>query len=111
MAHEINRLTAAKKARDTGVAQITGPITLVQDAGKTPGFLFYAPFYQGGIYEEVAQRRKHFSGLVYAPFVVRKLMEGVLAKHKRHVGVRISDGQNVLYDELAASEENFDPEP
>jgi CHASE1-domain containing sensor protein len=27
MAHEVNRYTAAKKARDTGLAQITGPIT------------------------------------------------------------------------------------
>ena len=44
MAHETNRYTAAKKARDTGTAQITGPITLVQDTQKTPGFLFYAPY-------------------------------------------------------------------
>ena len=32
MAHEINRLTAMRKARDTGGAQITAPIVLVQDA-------------------------------------------------------------------------------
>lgn len=46
MAHENNRYTAAKKARDSGAAQITGPITLVQDAKKTPGFLFFAPLYK-----------------------------------------------------------------
>jgi CHASE1-domain containing sensor protein len=42
MAHETNRFTAAKKARDTGEAQITGPITLVQDAEKR--LRSYIPF-------------------------------------------------------------------
>lgn len=47
IAHEPNRFSAALKARDTGTAQITGPIVLVQDTTRTPGFLFYAPFYAG----------------------------------------------------------------
>ena len=111
MAHETNRYTAAKRARDTGDARITGPIVLVQDALKTPGFLFYAPYYEDGTYSSVEERRRHFLGMVYAPFVVTKLMEGVLAKQKRHVGLRIADEQNVLYDELVASEEDFDPDP
>ena len=38
MAHETNRYTAAIKARDSGKAQITGPITLVQDSGKNTWF-------------------------------------------------------------------------
>lgn len=44
MAFETNRYTAVKKARDTGLAQLTGPITLVQDDKNTPGFLFLLPF-------------------------------------------------------------------
>jgi CHASE1-domain containing sensor protein len=44
VAHELYRRTAALKSRDTGAAQITGPIVLVQDADSTAGFLFYAPF-------------------------------------------------------------------
>ena len=44
MAHETNRYTAARKARDTGTSQITGPIVLVQDSARTPGFLFFVPF-------------------------------------------------------------------
>ena len=51
MAHEANRYAAAKQARDSGVARITGPIVLVQDEQHTPGFLFYAPFYRGGVYD------------------------------------------------------------
>ncbi len=111
MAHETNRYTAAKKSRDTGTAQITGPITLVQDAGKTPGFLFYAPFYKGGRQKTQEGRRKNFEGLVYAPFVVNKLMEGVLARTHRHVGIKLSDGEDVLYDDHVASQPDYDPNP
>ncbi len=111
MAHEINRYTAAKKARDSGTAQITGPIILVQDSEKTPGFLFYVPFYRGGLYKNKEQRNENISGLVYAPFVVTKLMEGVLEKDKRHVGISVLDNNEVLYNEHTPKEEDFDPNP
>ena len=111
MAHETNRFTAGRKARDTGLAQITGPITLVQDAAKTPGFLFYAPFYRGGRYESREARQDHFVGMVYAPFIVNKLMEGVLAQHKRHVGLRMIDHGEVLYDEHHSDSPDFDANP
>lgn len=42
MAHETNRLTAAK-ARDSGLAQITAPIVLVQDSQKHPVFYSMLP--------------------------------------------------------------------
>ncbi len=111
MAHETNRFTAAKKARDTGQAQITGPIVLVQDSGKTAGFLFYAPFYKGGVYDSLVQRQKHFTGLVYAPFVVNKLMAGTLEKEKRQLGIKITDGDQIIYDENVAQEEDYDDNP
>lgn len=101
LAHEKNRFEAAEKARSSGTAQITGPIVLVQDSEKTPGFLFYAPF------SKSSNKR---SGFVYAPFVVHKLMDGTLRTETRHVSVRISDGEQVLYDELRESEPKFDPE-
>ncbi len=111
MAHEANRFTAGKKARDTGLAQITGPITLVQDTAKTPGFLFYAPFYSGGRYESIETRRDHFVGMVYAPFIVNKLMQGVLAQDNRHVGLRMADHGDVLYDEHNPDNPDFDSHP
>lgn len=111
LAHETNRYTAIRKARDFGTSQITGPITLVQDSGQTPGFLFYAPFYRGGKYDNKNDRQAKFSGLVYAPFVVQRLMAGTLEKEKRRVGIRLTDESDVMYDEHVQSEVDFDPEP
>lgn len=111
IAHETNRYNAAKKARDTGTAQITGPIVLVQDEGHTPGFLFYAPYYAAGSYDTVEERQNSFAGMVYAPFIVKKLLAGTLEKDKRHVGLQLSDGSDVIYDENGPTEEDFDPNP
>lgn len=111
MAHETNRYEAAKKARDTGIAQITGPITLVQDSQKTPGFLFYAPFYSQGIPETVEQKRETFEGMVYAPFIFHKLMEGTLNAETRHVGVSVSDDDVMLFDENKPDVKDYDPNP
>ncbi len=111
MAHEINRYTAAKKARDTADAQITGPIILVQDSEKTPGFLFYVPFYQSGNDTNTHKRKEKFVGLVYAPFIMKKLMEGTLEEEKRHIGVKISDGTHILYDEHDVNYADFDSRP
>ena len=111
IAHEINRYTAAKKARETGKAHITGPITLVQDAQKTPGFLFYAPFYDAISYKTKDERSKNFIGLVYAPFIFKNLMRGTLESDKRLVGIKISDDDTVLFDENHEGVENFDPNP
>jgi len=108
MAHENNRYTAALKARDTGLAQITGPIVLVQDEGKTAGFLFYAPFYQGGHQETLETRQERIGGLVYAPFVVKKLMQGTLNQDNRHIGIRISDKDEIIYDENQTEDPYFD---
>ncbi len=111
MAHETNRYLAAVRARDSGKAQITGPITLVQDEQKKPGFLFYAPYYQGGVYDSLEQRRATFSGMVYAPFVFQKLMEGTLHQKNRQVGIKILDEGTVLYDEHHPDMVDYDPSP
>jgi signal transduction histidine kinase len=97
MAHETNRFTAAKKARDTRTPQITGPITLVQDSQKTPGFLFYVPWYDKQFFET---GENEFKGLVYAPFIMSMLMEGTLTKDNRQVLLSISDQGEYLYNEL-----------
>ena len=111
IAHETNRYTAARKARDSGLAQVTGPIILVQDAEKTPGFLFYAPFYKGINHHTIDERRENFVGMVYAPFVFKKLMEGTLEKEKRRIGIRILDTSDTLYDEHVPAEPDYDPNP
>lgn len=111
MAHEENRYTAALKARDSGKSQITAPITLVQDKEKTPGFLFYAPYYQEAEPETLEDRRDHFVGMVYAPFIFKQLMDGTLDRAKRSVGISIMDGDQVLYNEHTFLFPDFDAEP
>lgn len=113
MAHERNRYTAAMKARETGNANITGPITLVQDTQKTPGFLFYAPWYADDevMPETYGDNDRRFLGLVYAPFIMYKLMGGTLANTNRQVNFSIRDGEQVLYNELNPYSEDYDPNP
>ncbi len=111
IAHETNRRTAALASRDTGTAQITGPIVLVQDADSTPGFLFYAPFYANGGQVPPAQRAAEFRGAVYAPFVVHKLMQGLLAKDQRYISVSIRDADELIYDEYTQPNAIIDPDP
>lgn len=100
MAFEKNRYSGIKKARDTGDAQLTGPISLVQDAKKTPGFLFYTPFYKDGIKPDtIDERRKSIIGVTYAPFIMYKLMQGTLATANRHVVITITDADELLYED------------
>ena len=108
MVHETNRHTSLNQARDTDTAQITGPIILVQDKGRTPGFLFFAPFYDSEDHETLQSRRASFAGAVYAPFVVKKLMSGVLDKDRRLTMIRITDGDEIIYDEIHAEDADYD---
>lgn len=113
MAFEQNRYLAILKARDTGQAQITGPIILVQDSKKTPGFLFYAPFYDNGTKpDNKLLRRQSIVGVTYAPFIMKNLMQGTLHETNRNVSIQIRDGNNVLFDdktELNSSGVDIDP--
>jgi len=100
IAFENNRYSSIKKARDSGKALLTAPITLVQDDKQTPGFLFYTPFYKNGLKPDtVEQRRKLIEGVTYAPFIMEKLMRGTLAEANRHVSIQIWDGIDLLYDD------------
>ncbi|MEH6443471.1 MAG: CHASE domain-containing protein [Oceanospirillaceae bacterium] len=111
IAFEQNRLSAAKKARDTNTTQITAPITLVQDAKKTPGFLQYVPFYNNQNIDTLEQRQQSFVGHVYAPFIMSKLMEGALSQSNRQLIFSISDGKDMLYNEIEYTNQNYDKKP
>ncbi|MBK1887123.1 CHASE domain-containing protein [Marinobacter sp. DY40_1A1] len=112
MAHESNRFTAAQKAMRTGQTQITGPIALVQDDEKKPGFLFFHPFYRTLEAQHNDNREADFLGLVYAPFLVSRLMEGTLANTNRLLHFQISDGEHQLYSEFnETGENNYDTSP
>ncbi|MGJ8564509.1 MAG: CHASE domain-containing protein [Alphaproteobacteria bacterium] len=111
IAHEANRYNAARKSRDTGQPQITGPIILVQDAKKTPGFLFYIPLYEDPQPFTTIQRRETLTALVYAPFIFSKLMDGTLDNENRHVGLKITDGEHILFNENYDGAPDYDNNP
>lgn len=111
VAHETNRRTGLLASRDSGGAQITGPIFLVQDSGHTPGFLFYTPFYSDAAPTSLSERRDRFAGVVYAPFVVRKLVEGLLSKDLRDVRFSLRDGEQLIYNEHDPDEPLHDDAP
>lgn len=108
MAFEQNRFTAALKAEKTGTAQLTRPIVLVQDQQKTPGFLLFAPIYSKKSLDNAEDRKANFIGMVYAPFIMKKLMHGTLAQENRDISIKISDKQTVLFNELAENGLHFD---
>ena len=102
IAFESNRYSSVKKSRDSGEAQLTGPIFLVQDAKKTPGFLFYTPFYKDGMKpESIEKRRSSIEGVTYAPFIMKNLMQGTLDLKNRHVSIQIHDEGQLLFDDHA----------
>ena len=113
VAFEENRYLGVKKARDTGLAQLTGPITLVQDAKKTPGFLFYAPSYKKGMsHSTISERQAAIEGVAYAPFIMSKLISGTLAVDQRHVSIKISDAGQSLYNDMDNTlADKIDPKP
>lgn len=111
MAFESNRYNAAKRARDTGSAHITGPIILVQDQKQTPGFLQFLPFYNSTDVDTLAKRQASFIGHVYAPFIMHKLIEGTLRQENRHLIFSIYDGESPLYDELTENNTNYTQTP
>jgi signal transduction histidine kinase len=111
VAFEENRYSSIKKARDTGKAFLTAPITLVQDDKQTPGFLFYTPFYKHGLKPDtIDQRRQLIAGVTYAPFIMEKLMQGTLSEKNRHVNIKIWDGKDLLFDDHGDTL-NIDPNP
>ncbi|MFT5356262.1 MAG: PAS domain S-box-containing protein [Polyangiales bacterium] len=112
MTHEADRYGGVMRVRDTGTPQLAGPIALVQDARNTPGFFLFVPFYRGP-HESVEDRRTNFAGIVYASFVVRELMapSPSPSREGRHLGIRIDDGAETLYNEHVDGEVDYDPDP
>lgn len=110
---EENRCAGVKKARDTGQAQLTAPIILVQDSKNTPSFLFLTPFYRGRVKpQNIDERRDKIEGVVSVPFMMPKLMLGTLDKKSRDVGIKISDDGELLYDDNAQGDRSgYDQNP
>jgi CHASE1-domain containing sensor protein len=93
LASEINRRTAARRARDSGQPVISDRIALVQDGKKRAGFLLYLPMYkEGAPLETIAQRRAALVGWSYLPFITEYFFQGVLATLNNRIDIQIYDG-------------------
>lgn len=79
MTTEPTRRAAMHAARDSGLPQSSGRVTLVQeiDEDKQAGFLIYLPLYRGGGVPKSEQaRRDALLGYVYSPLRVGDLFRG-----------------------------------
>jgi diguanylate cyclase (GGDEF)-like protein len=75
------RRAAMEKARDTGLAALTGKVILMQeeDHDVQPGALMYVPVYRPHApVDTVAERRRALLGWVYSPYRMHDLMTGII---------------------------------
>jgi diguanylate cyclase (GGDEF)-like protein/PAS domain S-box-containing protein len=89
---------AMERARDTGVAAISGKVTLLHKPDENPwvGFLMYLPIYHNGWpVSTVEQRRAALQGYVFSPFGMDVLAAGVLGQDYPELGIELYDGTEV----------------
>lgn len=97
------RHAAMARARDTGEAQISGKIVLVQETEEDTqaGFLMYLPLYRNGAdLASVAQRRAALQGYVYSPFRMDDFMRGILGPEFQNIRMRVYDGSGAREESL-----------
>ena len=106
------RRSAAEIARDTGNAQVTGIIQLVQSDKQVPGFLLLLPFYQGAhVPITIKEKRQKLLGWVYAPFTSMEVITSILPKQNQQVDFSIYDssveGENLIYKGIADTKNSY----
>lgn len=105
------RRAAMERARDTGVAAASGPVTLVQEVeqNKQAGFLIYLPIYRTGVIpESVGERRSQLLGFIYSPFRADNLLMGIFPTQQYPtVDFEIYDGGQIDSDFLLHSSSQF----
>jgi diguanylate cyclase (GGDEF)-like protein len=92
-ANPVRRL-AMEKARDSGMAAITGKVQLVidKDAEDNPSFIMYLPiFAQGQPRDSVTQRRASLIGWVYAAFRMSDFMASLYGRQADGLAFSIYD--------------------
>ncbi len=95
------RRAAMERARDSGLAALSGKVVLVQEgvahegAGASQaGALMYLPVYRAGrLAGTVEQRRAAIVGWVYAPFRMNDLMRGLGGAHSTDLDIEVHDGE------------------
>lgn len=80
LSSEKTRLIAAQIAKNKNITTITGPITLVQDNQKRPGFLMFAPL----------RNEKGFIGWTYSPFITSNFLAPLIPSLKEEIEIDIN---------------------
>lgn len=107
------RREAIDLAIDRGDTVISGTVKLMQetDSDVQSGFLMYLPVYEPGKpILTITQRRAAIRGLVYSPFRVNDLMQGVLGDYNVPLTFDIYDASSpdparLLYSSMLAGED------
>ena len=89
------RRSALEKARDSGMAAISGKVRLKVDgdANAPPGFIMYLPIYASGqAHDSVAQRRAQLVGWVFAAFHMNDFMASLYGSQPPGLTLAIYDG-------------------
>jgi diguanylate cyclase (GGDEF)-like protein/PAS domain S-box-containing protein len=105
------RRAAMERARDSGMAALSGTVYLSvdMDSDRRPGFIMYLPIYAAGeTQENAAQRRAHITGWVYASFHMHDVMASLYGEQPAGVSLAVYDGvapsdAALLYRTSAAS--------
>lgn len=109
MYSEAVRRTALDKARDSGLASMTGKVKLLQEDDKNvqAGFLMYLPVYKNGAPQAtVTERRENIIGWVYLPLRMTDLAHGIYGERAGDLDVEIYDGDKespdaLMYDSIS----------
>jgi two-component system NtrC family sensor kinase len=85
------RKAALDTARDTGMAQATGRITLVQETASQFGILVLSPAFRGGRTGSVALNRESLLGYVSGVFRIGDLIEASEIAHDKRSALSLID--------------------
>ncbi len=93
------RRSAMERARDSGMAALSGKVHLLidTDADLRPGFIMYLPIYASGkAQDNLVQRRANIIGWVYASFRMHDVMASLYGEQPPGVSLAIYDGVEPL---------------
>ena len=97
------RRLALERARDSGMAAISGKVQLKADTGAEalPGFIMYLPIYaQGQAHESMSQRREQLIGWVYAAFHMNDFMASLYGSQPPGLTLAMYDGSDIKGESL-----------
>lgn len=104
------RRATSLRARDSGQAQLTEPVELVQRPGE-PSLIMFVPIYRKFGVPPPTERVALFSGMVSAPIIMQRMIGTSLGSDSRSVQLRVTDQGVTLYDQYDAAHPNYDPTP